>query len=247
MGLLLGLLILTYYPFLFLPLFIAGFWLFEQRRRSHLLVLILCCVLPLSLWIARNGIIAGKFALIEGRRSGICWYVRGEQAEKATGLEPFRCLWSEYVSRDWSGRSDACSFNAVWHARWPEGQDRARADDIADAGREGQAKIRSHVLSYLWFSVFEVLEFHIPFVGGGWSHLFNMYASLTGAIMYVGCLFGLTRLRRKHLILLVIVGYTVAVFCLTDATPRYAVPILFCYSAIAGIGYDRLLTFLRIP
>ncbi len=241
MGLVLGLVILTYYSFVFLPFFLFATWVTQKRPLNNVAVMMAVCVLTVSLWGLRNYSYDGQFRIIDSRRAAVMWYVRGEQAERIRGLEPFWCLWSEYISRDWTGRSSACSHNGLMHLRWP-------ADDTSDAASYeatatgGKDKIARFFPWYLWFSVFEILELHVPYVGGGWSHAYNVYAALTQLLLAIGFLLGLVRIRdRRLLLLLVLIAYNTGVFIFTDATPRYMLPVFFCYAAIAGIGYDLLL------
>jgi hypothetical protein len=169
------------------------------------------------------------------------WYVRGEQSETVHGLEPLKCLYAEYVSRDWTGRDPNCSFNAVWHRKWPQGFVGVEADRAIST--EGQAKIRAHFGSYLWFSVFEVIELHLPFVDS-WGEPYNVLALLSMLVLYAGAVWSLVDLRRTALWLFpMLIGYVTGVFALTDAIPRYLLPVIFCYAVLAGIGYDRVIAW----
>lgn len=240
MGLLLGLIILTYYSFVFLPIFLLAAWLTERRSLRELGIIFLIGGMTVSLWGFRNMSYDGHFRIIDNRRTAVMWYVRGEQAEQIHGLEPFWCLYSEYISRNWDGRSSACSFNGLMHRRWPDGFDMQK--DYADVAAAGKAKILAHFPSYLWFSVFEVLELHAPYVGGGWSRAFNVYAAFTQLLLGIGFLLGIFCLRDRRIAPVVFLAlYNTGAFILTDATPRYMLPVFFCYAAIAGIGYNWLL------
>jgi hypothetical protein len=139
-------------------------------------------------WALRNASYDGQLRIIDGRRTAIMWYVRGEQAEQVQGIEPLRCLWSEYVSRDWSGRSPACSFNALMHEKWPNGFD--LTSDNTELLAQSRAKILAHPVSYLWFSICEILELHIPYLGGGISHAFNLFIVLSAFVLYLGFFLG---------------------------------------------------------
>lgn len=245
MGLVLGLLILTSYAFIFLPIALVIVWVIQKRRWREILLILFVCYGLVSVWALRNFSYDGRFRVIDDHRTAVMWYVRGEQAKRVQGLEPLRCLWAEYVSRDWTNRSDACSYNSVMHRRWPEGFVVTPADS-RDARQTGLANVQAHVLSYLNFSLYEILELHLPFVGGGWSTTFNVYAALTGLILAVGFLLGLPALfRREHLLWLMIIIYNTAVFSLTDATPRYLLPVIFCYALLASFAYDRLFDWLK--
>ncbi len=239
MGSTFGLLIFTYYSFVFFPPVLLLVWWIERRPLRESLMIFVICYVFVGLWGLRNASYDGKFRVIDSFRTTVMWYVRGEQAEKVQGFEPFRCLWSEYVSRDWSGRSSACSTTGVFHQKWPNG---VLLGDEARIAADAQIKISQHFFGYLNFSFYEILELHIPYVGGGWSYAYNIYAAITMLILYIGFLLGLPALfHREHVLWLLIIGYNTAIFILTDATPRYLVPVIFCYTLLAGIGYDELL------
>lgn len=247
LGVLLGLVILTYYTFIFFPLFLLVAWVRDRRPVAHAVLLCVTSVIIVSAWGLRNASYDGHFRIIDNRRSAVMWYVRGEQAERLRGLEPFRCLWSEYVSRNWVGRSDACSFNSLMHIQWPPDHTFTQAD-YARTAAAGQVKILRFFPWYLWFSLFEILELHLPFLGAGWSHAYNMYASWTHLLLAFGFLFGLLRIMDRRLTLFAaFIVYNTGVFIFTDATPRYLFPVFFSYAAIAGVGYDALLRYFNRP
>lgn len=244
MGVLFALVLLTYYSFVFFPLFFAVVWLRDGRSFKQFALFCVVAAALTSLWGLRNMSYDGTFRIIDNRRTAVMWHVRGEQAERIRGTEPFWCLWSEYVSRNWDGRSDACSYNALMHAQWPDGFD---ADgEFSDTAARGKEKILAYFPWYLWFSVFEVLELHLPYLGGGWSSAYNLYASLTQLLLAIGCAFGLSKIFEKRLSLIVAFAlYNTLVFILTDATPRYLLPVFFAYAALAGVGYDAALQAFR--
>lgn len=243
LGTLLGTLILTSISFLFLPLFLLPLF-FVHRLQWRYAILILgipyVCVL---LWGVRNFVSDGTFRVIDPLRPSMMWYARGEQAEQVRGLEPLRCLWSEYVSRDWSGRSSACSFNGLIHGKWPDAVLLGNEREVAHAG---QKKILENFFNYLWFSAVEVIELHLPYVNG-WGRIYNILALIDTAILYLGCLFALPIiLRQKVFLLFVLIAlYNIAVYALTDAIPRYQVPVIFCYALFAAVGYAAALRFIR--
>lgn len=243
-GVWLGLGILVYAPFLLLPLFLFLWIPFLKIQPRYLLMIALCSYLLLVPWAVRNIAYTGKPCLTGCYREALQWYVRGERAEFIRGLEPYRCLWSEYVSRDWTGRSPYCSFNAAWHKEWPQGFVGVPADQAIAA--QGKAKILRYFPYYLWDSVSEVVEFHLPYVGP-WGHLYNLLESVAFGLLGIGCLGSLSVLfQRKWLPFVIIIVYSVALFALTDATPRYHMPLIFCYAVLSAIGYHRILIFLRV-
>lgn len=240
MGLVLGALILTYYSFIFFPPALFLLWWMRRLSLKHAAVVILVCYGFVGVWALRNFSYDGKFRVINSNRTAIIWYVRGEQAQHLHGLEPLWCLWAEYISRDWTGRAHECSFNGLMHEKWPSGAD--ATVDNADVARKGKAKIAANIPNYLWFSLIDIIELHLPFLGGGWSHAYNLYATATMLLLYIGFFVGLpSLLRRENTLFFILIGYNTAVFILTDATPRYLIPVIFCYAIIAGIGYDRAL------
>ncbi|MBI5155853.1 hypothetical protein HZA45_01110, partial [Candidatus Peregrinibacteria bacterium] len=241
-GLLLGLLSLFYSPYLFLPVFLLPLLLIWRTRFTHIAIFFALWLLVLFPWGLRNTLEVGRPCITGCYRSAVTWYVRGEQAEYIRGLTPLRCLWAEYISRDWSVVPPQCSFNAVMHAHWPKGLPLSDEDRVS--GIAGQQKILANLPSYLSYSVFEILELHVPYVNE-WGRFYNIFTVLGTVILYLGCLFGLRRLftDRTFWLLLSIMVYTVLVFILTDATPRYLMPAIFCYFVVGATGFDRLFVF----
>lgn len=242
-GLALGLLILTYSAFLILPAFLlAAFWAYRIRWTHAILMLVLAAgvVAP---WGIRNYMYKERLCITGCYREALQWYVRGEQAEQLRGLEPLRCLEAEYLTRNWEGRSPVCSFNGTWHLKWPNGFTGVPEDQAITAA--GKQKILDNFGWYVWGSLFEILEFHIPYVNH-WGSGYNNAVSVGMFLVYLGILFAVRAVWRWNLLLFgLIAGYTVGVFMFTDATPRYQMPVIFCYALLAGIGYDRCLSFIR--
>lgn len=238
-GVLMGALSLTYTTFLLLPVLLLPTLWFIGVNWKRLLLMLGLMALTMAPWGMRNQRLTGDLCLTGCNRAALQWYVRGVQSEGMTGLEPFRCLWSEYVSRDWTGRSDVCSFNGVMHRRWPDGF-KATPEDLA-AGEEGIGLIIKHLPNYLWLSFTDIFELHLPYVNG-WGFAYNALAALSMFVIYLGMLFSLTLWRNRFFWpLLVFIAYNTAVFSLTDAIPRYLLPVIFCYMALSGVGYARLI------
>lgn len=80
MGILLGLIMWSYYSFIFLPLFLVPLWLIERGKMKECMLVILVSYLTLVPWALRNYSYDGKLRVIDNRRSAVMWYVRGEQA-----------------------------------------------------------------------------------------------------------------------------------------------------------------------
>jgi hypothetical protein len=241
-GVLLGLTTLTYTTFLLLPVVLLPLLLFLRAGWKNLVLLMFAFAVTMSPWAIRNSLQTGSMCLTGCNRSAIQWYVRGVQTRDLHGLEPLRCLYSEYISRDWTGRSDACSFNAVMHRKWPDGF-KATPEDV-QAIADGQKLIIQYLPNYLWLTLTEVLELHLPYVNG-WGFLYNLLAAAGMVLIYAGLPWSLPAMVRRSpyaLILAFTAVYHTGVFALTDATPRYLLPALFCYTALSGVGYNRILS-----
>ncbi len=236
LGVCMGLLPLLYFPFVLMPIGLLGYLLFERINIRMVGVTALLFLLIPSVWGIRNAMMDGRFRIIDSGRSDIMWYTRGEQAAHLRGImEPLRCLEAEYLTRDWSNRSPYCSTAGLFHQRWPQGLD---VPDLT-AGAEGRANIRANVGWYLWYSPFEVIELHLPFVGAGWPFLFNVLAVLGSALLYVAFLLGLPHVfSRQYLLFWLMIGYQTVALSLTEAHPRYFTPLMFCYAVIAAVGIN---------
>lgn len=239
-GVLLGLLILSYSPFLLFPFFAIAVLLLWRVSWKSILLMTLLAGAVVAPWGIRNRQHTDMLCLTGCYRAALQWYVRGEQAQHIRGIEPIKCFWAEYVSRDWTNRSPYCSFNGVWHAKWPDGFKGVPEDAII--AKEGQRKILQYFSHYLWFSLFEIIELHLPYVNG-WGRPYNLSAVAVTMLMYIGCVVGAFQVKKKEYLLFVaLAGYTIGIFILTDATPRYLLPVIFCYALLSGIGYNWLLS-----
>lgn len=236
LGILFGAVIFTYFPFIFFPLFLLILLVIERVEKKYMALIVCVPFLLVSLWCIRNYQIDGQFRFSGEFRSTAMWHARGEQAEHLRGFDAFECLWAEYISRDWSELPCDCSTNCLintkWHNRIPTGEEAAIA---ATAKQE----ILRNFPHYIVFSVFEVLELHLPYVNG-WGFWYNVLTALSTVVFYSGCFLAIPVLRhRRYWFFLVFIFYATAVFSLTDATPRYLIPIIFCYAALGAVGYDH--------
>ena len=245
-GALLGVLLVVNVPFLLFPVGLAALLLWWRVPWTRVALCMAIAGAVLSPWVIRNERLRGMPCVTGCYREALQWHVRGEQAEHiGIGIEPAMCLWAEYVSRNWDDRSPYCSFNAVWHAKWPEGFVGVPAD--ISVTKEGKSKILAHFQNYLWFSLFEVVELHLPYVNG-WGRAYNVLAVLWTIVVYVGCVFSLRKLRStEYLLFAAFMLYLTGIYSLTDATPRYLVPILHCYAFLAVLGYTGLRPWFVAP
>ena len=236
-GFLLSFIVFAYFTFVLLPIVLVIYLLWKRVSFSKVAVfLILSSVFPI-LWGFRNFSLDGHFRMTDPNRSTIMTYVRGEQAREMQGLEPLKCLYAEYVSRDFTGLSKSCSFTGIQHRVFPT---RAESNDAnyAELGREWIAK---HPFNYAWLSLVSVIEFHFPYVGGGgWSFAFNVLIAAWTFLMYLGFLLAMPKIFKAMFLLpWTLVAYDVVIHGLTYGMPRYLVPISFCYAIFAAVGYAR--------
>ncbi len=239
-GITLGYLTLTYTTFLLFPVVLLPLMFFLRTGWKQMAVLMAFFALTLAPWGIRNTLHTGSPCLTGCGRSAIQLYVRGVQTRDLHRLEPFYCLYSEYVSRNWEGRSPSCSFNAVMHHKWPNGFQGTPEDALA--GEEGKQLILADIPNYLWLAIVEVVELHLPYVNG-WGTVYNWSALISMIVLYIGILLAIPLFRHREPYMLLIgmlMLYHTGIFALTDATPRYLLPAIFCYSALAGVGYARL-------
>lgn len=244
-GAALGALTLTYTTFLLLPVILLPVFLYYGVGWKRCVLFLITFAVVLSPWAIRNTVQTGSMCLTGCNRAALQWYVRGVQTRDLHGLEPLRCLYSEYISRHWEGRSDACSFNAVMHRKWPDGF-KATPED-ARAVADGRQLILAHLPNYVWLTFVEVLELHLPYVNG-WGFWYNLLSVISMIVVYIGVLGVFPLFRRPPPFLIVftsILLYHTAVFALTDATPRYLLPVIFCYAALSGLGYSYFFSSIR--
>jgi hypothetical protein len=238
LGCLLGVIILTYLPFLYVSIFLIPALLLLKIPKRYASAVVLMPFIFVMFWSARNYYHEGKFQPVGSFRTTAMWYARAEQAEHVQGLDPIKCLTAEYITRDWSGLPDACSTNSLINTRWPGRIETGMEDQIA---WESQMKIIQYLPHYLWFSVIEIVELHIPFVNG-WGRGYNIASAFGTLILYIGIVLSLGSIwKKKYAIFGVLVLYTNLVFMLTDTTPRYLLPVIFCYAVLSAIGYSKLL------
>jgi hypothetical protein len=242
-GLLLGLLLLTYLSFLFLPLLLLPFLRTLHFPWRLTLPLLLIPLLVFSPWVVRN-LVQGQSCLLGGcGRAAFMWVVRGEQVRTLRGLDSFRCLSAEYLSRELPERLRACSTEELYSVSqatsWEE-------DELLRAGEEGRRAVLRALPRYLGHSLVLALEYHFPYVNG-WGFVYNLLELSATMVLSMGVLLSLSVLHKEQWFFLLLIGYATMVFALTEAIPRYRLPILFCYAALASLGYTRLLCRDRLP
>lgn len=237
MSIVLGLIALTNYAFFLLPFFLAGFLWFQPINKKYLLLIILIPAIFLGSWSMRNFIQTGYFRVIGEQRQSVMWYAKSEQAQYVKGFEPFLCLWSEYISRDWSGRSPACSTAGLRHRILPPIEAAEANIFNAELTHQSQQTILAHLQNYVWFSMVDIIELHLPFVNG-WGRLYNLLVSGATVILFVGWGFLLRRSwQRIHILCVVFIAYTILIYGITDAMPRFLMPVIFAYMLLSSIGY----------
>lgn len=233
-GVLVGILILVDAPFFLLPFFILPFLYFYKIKLRTLCIITISCIVILLPWTVRNYTLTGSTCIAGCNRADLQWAVRGIQAKDLRGMEPMYCLYSEYISRNYDNRSPSCGFNAVMHRIFPTGFTGSAAD--AKLGAEGKQLIKENFVWYAWHSLFEVVELHLPNVNS-WGFVYNSWLALYTCFVFFGILLGIRHFYTIYWLLLAIVIYTIGIYTLSDAIPRYLIPILFCYCIFSSIGY----------
>lgn len=236
-GLILGILVLVSAPFFLLPIGLISFLLWYKIRPLQIGIILATCAMVIAPWGIRNMQQVGSICIAGCNRSDLQWAVRGEQAETLRGTEPLLCMYAEYISRDWSNRSKNCHFNAVKNRLFPNGFEGNTAD--AELGAIGREKIKTYLPWYLWHTVFEVLEIHLPYVHS-WGLGYNLVVSAYSLFITLAAFIGLALWKRFYLLLLVPVAYSIGVYTLSDAIPRYLLPVLFVYCLLAAVGLEYL-------
>lgn len=240
-GVFLGCLALTY--FLFAPLavilpFCAAFLLRFPPSRAALIMMI--PILMAGVLVARNARYDGADQCLAPGcvRGAFAWYVRGEQVQALHGLDPLRCLWAEYVTRDFSGLPEECSFGGVLARRWPDGFVGHEAD-IRRAAAESRVIIMRHPFSALRLWAAAVIEYHLPFFASG--KIYNILTTIMTAFLAFGMLASLPLWRRRDIFFFVIpLLYGTAAFAMLDVVPRYRFPVVFSCVMLAVLGWRHL-------
>ena len=237
-----GYLIITYMSFMFFPLFILPALFFLRFRPTHIALLVIIPFFFLLAWGGRNAL-QSEWQLLNPSRAAATWGMRAIHAELQDPLDPLRCIWVEYVSRDLSQAPDRiCRPENMLPVEWMT----AFPNTIAGSRtlqKEAHRRIFKNFPMYLWGTLIWSMEFHFPFLNG-WGRFYNILACIGAIIIYTGCLISLVRIkklwRHEYWLFLFPIFYGTALFSLTLALPRYRMPILFCYVTIAAIGYSSL-------
>jgi 4-amino-4-deoxy-L-arabinose transferase-like glycosyltransferase len=239
-GLLLGTIVLTYLPFLFFPLIIGWILFLWKVPWRHVVLIVFLPFLFVSAWGMRNQSVSGEFSLTAGERFTGNMYMRAQKAANLQPLEHFSCLYREYLLRDFT--NPFCMTNTILHGL---GKDiREGRMTLEGARAESRSLLAGNVMGFIIGSVAEVLEFHFPFFDG--NTIYNILALLSYILLYLGVLMSVPALwGRSHMLFLAPPLYAMLIFALTDATPRYHMPIIFCYVTLAVVGYSRVLPRLQ--
>ncbi len=234
--------ILTYIPFLLLPFFLL-FLFFLFRTPVKFSALIFCVpFLLVFFWGLRNAQY-GDFRITGNQRSTSAhWLVRADHAERWRAWDPLRCIAAEYVTRSWTAElHEVCKPDTSVRVPTGGAEDDAERDAIAT---EAKRRIVAHVPSYLFQSLFGVLEYHLPFVNG-WGRTYNVLEALMTGVLYLGGIgylwFVRQEWKKEHLFFLLILLYGTGIFSLFVNIPRFHMPVIFTYIVVASLGYDRFL------
>lgn len=200
----------------------------------------LICVLCIAALMHRNSLdtTPGRCVVPGCVRSSMAWVVRGGQVETFTALDPFRCLWAEYITRDLSSRPPACAFGGQIKTRWPDGVD-AHLEELTAAASSARETLLRHPVHYGWISAVWAFKFHLPYVDS-WGMTYNALEALYTVLLYAGIVILLFRRKEwksHYLLCLIIIIATTGLFALVDVEPRYRMPIVPAYALLAAAGY----------
>lgn len=237
-GMLMGFAILTTAPLFLMPVGLIPIIVWQQVKLKHGILCALFCALTIMPWAVRNIQQTGDPCLAGCNRSGLLLALRGEQAETLRGLEPLWCMGAEYITRDWSNRSKNCHINAVKNRLFPNGFVGNAAD--AALGEIGKQKVKDNFAWYLWHSAFEVLELHLPYANS-WGLRYNLAVSAYSLIVTLLAIVGLFMWQRWYWFILAPVAYVIGIYIVSDAIPRYLIPVLFVYCLLAAVGLVHIL------
>lgn len=227
LGVFLGLWALTYASYLLFPFcFILLFLLLRLPLRFLAAVLLVPFIMVVT-WMGRNAMEAGAFEFTGAFHTASLLHTRALQVQTFSFTDPFRCLWTEYVTRDMVHRSPYCATQYV------------TGDEAALLTIQHQSEsVLLHALPmYLWVALFGAIEFHLPFVGG-YGHVFNIIETMAVFFLYLGVILGLRHFRRPALLFFIIAFlYSMAVFPLLVAMPRHRMVTYAVYVMFASVGY----------
>jgi hypothetical protein len=249
-GLALGAGITTYIIYMFFPLVVLAVAWIDSLKPRQWVPVVLLPLLFVGLWGLRNTL-WGDSRIVLSQRSALTWAMRAEATTVLHGMEPLSCLWIDYVTRTYPNDDMR---TRCWPMKIVSTRDGVPADGPQMRAMESAAKrkIVAHLPQYLWQSLFEAIEYHLPFVNG-WGFWYNAAEAAATALLTIGCLlFGYFAVRyrrwnRAPLVVLLFLLYGVALFSLTNGVPRFRMPALFTYITVASIGYDWLLVRRRRP
>lgn len=236
-----GALILTYFPFILLPLFLLPALFFFRIPSKYIAAFLLCAyVLPVG-WTIRNVAHgdAVECAVPGCVRSSYAWVFRARQIRDLGMWDPAECLYIKYVTLTFDTMKPACMLGFVAREQWAIG---VSNNEVRRDGREAMHVVMRHPFKHLWVSVFTFMEYHIPYLNG-WGKMYNLLEASMTALLYLGI--GLFIIRRRawqrvHILLLLCMLSSALPFSLLDVVPRYRTPLLFCYAALSAAGYASL-------
>lgn len=242
-GVALGILVLTYFSFLLLPIALIPLLFYLRLPWQKISIMMAIPLLLVCIWGTRNAAY-GKFQLLTPHRTATVWAMRATQAEEQSFADPWACLYAEYITRVWPHiPREHCRAEGFRYGSWVYPQ--LETDEgVRALGREAKQRILASLPMYLFSSLFWLLEYHLPYVNG-WGFTYNLLAIVSELIVYGGIALAILRVqrigKRFYLFFLVVALYGALLFSLTYAEPRYRMPTFFCYAALSSLGYASLL------
>ncbi|TSC80447.1 MAG: hypothetical protein G01um101425_101 [Candidatus Peregrinibacteria bacterium Gr01-1014_25] len=234
-----GAVAMTYMPLLPLLLLVPCICLLLRDARLQCAVLLCITIVPLLLWVGRNMQHPATAECLLGgcTRGAAAWYVRSRQVTDLALWDPPRCLWAEYISHDIRRLPAACDFGVLAEHPLPVDPALRRIAERA-MQHEALGKIMEHPAMHLWTSLWWLAEFHLPYVNG-WGFAYNILETIATATLLLGALLAFVRRRSPLLLMTAVIIIGSATFAMIDVEPRYRMPLLGAYAALASLGFTK--------
>lgn len=221
--------VLTYFTFIFFPFVLLLVFMIERLPSRYWLPIFLLPLTASLLWATHNYLQGGRFIVTDAHVSSSLLFTKAEKARRFTLIDPFQCLWDEYITHDLDKMSPTCRGKEIPH------------DPVAEKRILGES-LRTLLLSPMTpvLMLAGAIELHLPYVNG-WGRIYNILEAMMTAVLYLGILLGLIRtLRREYVLFWSIIAYATLFFSFILAYPRYHLAIFLAYALLSAVGYEWL-------
>lgn len=232
MGCMLACLLLTYAPLMLFTILLVPLFFIQRLPKRFLLPILLIPLTAVSLWMGRNLSTQGRFEFIGPYHTASLLHTRALQVRTFTLSDPLRCLWNEYITRNLKNQNPYCYVQFV-----TGGEDAMRS-----TMRDSEGILLRALPMAAWVTLFGVLEFHLPYVGG-WGHFYNIAEACVTLLLSIGVLLSLRHIWKPHFaIFLLAMLYNIAISATLLGLPRFRMVTFFTYAVLAAVGYAQMLS-----